>query len=53
MQTSSRMIQSPLSDSFADDPSDEKLIALAQGGDRAALEQLVARHGPWIFNVTQ
>jgi RNA polymerase sigma factor (sigma-70 family) len=24
---------------------------LTQGGDRAALEQLVARHGPWIFNV--
>jgi RNA polymerase sigma factor (sigma-70 family) len=40
----------PLSDVPAD-PSDEKLVALAQGGNRRALEQLVARHGPWIFNV--
>ena len=33
------------------DPADEQLVTLAQGGDRRALEQLVARHGPWIFNV--
>jgi RNA polymerase sigma factor (sigma-70 family) len=33
------------------DPSDEALVAAAQDGDRAALERLVARHGPWIFNV--
>jgi RNA polymerase sigma factor (sigma-70 family) len=33
------------------DPSDEQLVARAQGGDRRALEQLVGRHGPWIFNV--
>lgn len=43
-------MQSPLSDAPAD-PSDEQLVTLAQGGDRAALEQLVTRHGPWIFNV--
>ena len=24
----------------------ESLVALAQGGDRRALEQLIARHGP-------
>jgi RNA polymerase sigma factor (sigma-70 family) len=44
------VIPHPLSDDPID-PSDEQLVALAQGGDRAALEQLVARHGPWIFNV--
>jgi hypothetical protein len=42
--------QSPLSDAPAN-PSDEQLVTLAQGGDRRALEQLVTRHGPWIFNV--
>jgi len=41
---------SPLSDSPAN-PTDEQLVTLAQGGDHRALEQLVARHGPWIFNV--
>jgi RNA polymerase sigma factor (sigma-70 family) len=43
-------MQSPLSDTPAD-PSDEQLVSRAQGGDRLALEQLVVRHGPWIFNV--
>jgi RNA polymerase sigma factor (sigma-70 family) len=43
-------MHSPLSDPPAD-PPDEQLVALAQAGDRRALEQLVARHGPWIFNV--
>jgi RNA polymerase sigma factor (sigma-70 family) len=42
--------QSPLSDTPAD-PPDEQLVSRAQGGDRRALEELVARHGPWIFNV--
>jgi DNA-directed RNA polymerase specialized sigma24 family protein len=41
---------SPLADAPAA-PPDEQLVSLAQGGDRHALEQLVARHGPWIFNV--
>ena len=44
------MLHSPLADAHAD-PPDEQLVARAQGGDRRALEQLVARHGPWIFNV--
>jgi RNA polymerase sigma factor (sigma-70 family) len=43
-------MHSPLSDAAAD-PSDEQLVALAQGGDRRSLEQLVDRHGLWIFNV--
>ena len=46
----STMMQSPLSETPAN-PSDEQLVSLAQVGDRRALEQLVARHGPWIFNV--
>jgi len=41
---------SPLSETPAT-PPDEELVSRAQGGDRRALEQLVARHGPWIFNV--
>jgi DNA-directed RNA polymerase specialized sigma24 family protein len=44
------MMHSPLSDAPVS-PPDEQLVSLAQGGDRRALEQLVARHGPWIFNV--
>ena len=44
------MPHNPLTDSTSD-PSDECLVVSAQGGDRAALERLVARHGPWIFNV--
>jgi DNA-directed RNA polymerase specialized sigma24 family protein len=44
------MMLSPLSETPAD-PPDEQFVTLAQGGDRRALEQLVARHGPWIFNV--
>jgi RNA polymerase sigma factor (sigma-70 family) len=31
--------------------SDEQLVARAQGGDREALEQLVLRHQPWIYNL--
>jgi hypothetical protein len=40
----------PLSETPVD-PPDKQLISLAQGGDRSALEQLVGRHGPWIFNI--
>ena len=35
----------------ATETSDEELAARAQSGDRAALEQLVIRHQPWIFNL--
>lgn len=31
--------------------TDEALAARAVAGDRAALEALVARHAPWIFNI--
>jgi hypothetical protein len=43
-------MHSPFSET-APEPPDEQLVSLAQGGDRHALEQLVARHGPWILNV--
>lgn len=35
----------------AAEPPDEELVSSAQSGDRAALEGLLARHQPWIFNV--
>ena len=31
--------------------SDEDLAALAVGGDGKALESLLRRHQPWIFNL--
>jgi RNA polymerase sigma factor (sigma-70 family) len=34
-----------------DDASDAELVRLVQEGDNAALEALVARHRPWIYNV--
>ncbi len=35
----------------AAEPSDEELVREAQGGDRAALEQLALRHQRWIYNL--
>jgi RNA polymerase sigma factor (sigma-70 family) len=32
-------------------PPDEELVCKAQAGDKEALEQLVRRHQPWIFNI--
>jgi RNA polymerase sigma factor (sigma-70 family) len=32
-------------------PSDEELVSDAQGGNKDALEQLVRRHQPWVFNI--
>ena len=31
--------------------ADEELVPKAQGGDRDALERLLARHQPWILNI--
>ena len=33
------------------DPADEELVAEAQVGNKDALEQLVRRHQPWVFNI--
>jgi RNA polymerase sigma factor (sigma-70 family) len=32
-------------------PVDEELVFQAQAGDKDALEQLVRRHQPWVFNI--
>ena len=32
-------------------PADEELVSNAQAGDRDALEKLVRRHQPWVFNI--
>ncbi len=36
---------------IAAEPSDEELAANARSGDREALESLLARHQPWVFNI--
>jgi len=33
------------------EPADEEVARQAQSGDREALESLLARHQPWIFNI--
>ncbi len=35
----------------ANDSADEELVSKAQAGDKHALEKLVCRHQPWIFNI--
>lgn len=32
-------------------PADEELVSNAQAGDKDALEKLVRRHQPWVFNI--
>jgi RNA polymerase sigma factor (sigma-70 family) len=32
-------------------PADEELVSQAQVGDKDALEELVRRHQPWVFNI--
>lgn len=42
----------PLHDD-ADDTLDEALLAGARDGSRDALEQLLVRHQPWVFNIAR
>src|SRR5262245_30364290 len=44
-------MQNPLADDAPNDQDDALLVVRAQGGDRPALEQLITRHQPWIFNI--
>ena len=44
------MIPNPLADTTTLD-ADADLVAAAQAGSRDALEQLVARHQSWIYNI--
>jgi RNA polymerase sigma factor (sigma-70 family) len=41
----------PFSTSYSPDPSDEQLTERALCGERSALELLLRRHQPWIYNV--
>jgi RNA polymerase sigma factor (sigma-70 family) len=42
---------SPLADDAPTDAEDQALVARARSGDREALEALVGRHQPWIYNI--
>ena len=42
---------SPLTSSPAADLEDQALVAGARAGEREALEALVGRHQPWIYNI--
>lgn len=50
MTTQNRPV-SPLDPETATDSTDEQLVVAALAGDRAALEDLVNRHQPWIYNL--
>lgn len=41
----------PFSEAISTDISDEALVLQAKNGDWSALEQLIARHQAWIFNI--
>src|SRR3989337_2112225 len=41
----------PFTDLAAGEGHDQELVQLAKGGSRAALEELVARHQAWIYNL--
>jgi RNA polymerase sigma factor (sigma-70 family) len=41
----------PFADVATTDPEDLALVLRAQGGDREALEALIARHQAWIYNI--
>jgi RNA polymerase sigma factor (sigma-70 family) len=42
---------SPLADIPLSEPEDLDCVRRAQGGNRQALEQLIVRHQPWIYNI--
>lgn len=41
----------PFTDGAAGEGRDQELVQLAKGGSRVALEELVARHQVWIYNL--
>jgi RNA polymerase sigma factor (sigma-70 family) len=41
----------PLADTATGEGRDEELVRLTQTGSREALEELVVRHQPWIYNL--
>src|SRR5947207_5000519 len=44
-------MQNPLAEPAPTDAEDAVLVEHAKRGSREALERLVARHQPWIFNI--
>jgi RNA polymerase sigma factor (sigma-70 family) len=44
-------MENPLAESYAPVPDDASLAAQAAAGDQEALEALLRRHQPWIFNL--
>jgi RNA polymerase sigma factor (sigma-70 family) len=44
-------IENPLAETAAGDPEDREYVRRAQEGERAALERLIRRHQPWIYNI--
>jgi RNA polymerase sigma factor (sigma-70 family) len=46
-----RKMESPFGEEAGPETSDRKLVAAVVEGDREALELLVARHQPWIYNL--
>src|SRR5438445_1210658 len=44
-------IGNPLAENPVTDPEDRVLVLRAKSGDRDALEELVQRHQPWIYNI--
>jgi hypothetical protein len=45
------MKPNPLAENPVTDPDDRACVLRAKAGDRAALEELVARHQAWIYNI--
>jgi RNA polymerase sigma factor (sigma-70 family) len=41
----------PLAETAATDPEDQEDVRRAQQGSREALERLIVRHQPWIYNI--
>jgi hypothetical protein len=41
----------PFTEVADDDFSDSVLVEQVIGGDRAALEKLILRHQPWVYNI--
>jgi RNA polymerase sigma factor (sigma-70 family) len=41
----------PFTASYTEDKTDEALVDAAVQGNRAAMEELITRHQPWIYNI--
>ena len=45
------MMLNIFSEQYLSDAKDSELVASAQQGDRSAMEELIARHQAWIYNI--